>query len=445
MSIIQVSCIDQVMTMTNTPVISSGGVREDSVSFSFCPLWDGYYKTAVFWRTEDDAYHVVLDDTNSCVIPDEVLMTDGALFFGVFGVNDAGDRRTSDVLRYTIVKGAITDGTKPSEPTQDMYTQLLAAVAALGDNKGKADKVESVTAGHLAGLDANGNLTDSGKKPDDFVLMADKGAAGGVPTLDENGTIPPEQLPDEYVPTSEKGQPAGVATLDGDGKVPVDQLPSMDYVPNTEKGQPAGVATLDEDGKVPVEQLPTFGSRTVWFFPFSYPNVTTFDRSTGEGTDGSAWRYFYFQLPEEIDCSKYYYEFVGSVYGAIRYGATTNSTCVELKLMIKDDTKSKDLMSFGPTSDYSTGQTEHITFPAKCSKTVEMMHSTYALYTIIEGYVNGKLISDMNYLIGSTLDALGSNVYDRVRVGFQVGYASNPCPIETFGVKLEYRALGRKV
>ena len=33
---------------------------------------------------------------------------------------------------------------------------------------GKADKVESATAGHFAGLDSSGNLTDSGKKPGDF-------------------------------------------------------------------------------------------------------------------------------------------------------------------------------------------------------------------------------------------------------------------------------------
>ena len=35
-------------------------------------------------------------------------------------------------------------------------------------NEDKADKVKSATAGHFAGLDANGNLTDSGKKASDF-------------------------------------------------------------------------------------------------------------------------------------------------------------------------------------------------------------------------------------------------------------------------------------
>jgi len=37
------------------------------------------------------------------------------------------------------------------------------------DISGKADKVKSATAGNFAALDADGNPTDSGKKPADFV------------------------------------------------------------------------------------------------------------------------------------------------------------------------------------------------------------------------------------------------------------------------------------
>lgn len=172
MSTIKVSCTDQVLAMTNTPVIASGGIMEDYVSFQFCPLWDGYYKTAVFWRSKDQAYHVILDDTNTAQIPNEVLAEDGVVYFGVFGVNDAGVQRTSAVLRYTIVEGAITEGTEPPEPTPDIYQQILTALAAMGDNSGKADKVSNATAGNFAALDANGNLADSGKKAGDFALKS---------------------------------------------------------------------------------------------------------------------------------------------------------------------------------------------------------------------------------------------------------------------------------
>ena len=54
--------------------------------------------------------------------------------------------------------GNLTDsGKKPGDFADASHTHT-----------GKADKVSSATAGHFAGLDANGNLTDSGKKASDF-------------------------------------------------------------------------------------------------------------------------------------------------------------------------------------------------------------------------------------------------------------------------------------
>ncbi len=128
-TIIKVKCTDQVLAFENTPVIASGGLGEDFVSFEFCGKWDGLAKTAVFWRHEGDAYHAVLDRGGLCAIPHEVLNQEGVIRFGVFGVGGDGKQRTSDVLSYTIVKGVITEDTKPSEPTQDIYRQLLAQYA----------------------------------------------------------------------------------------------------------------------------------------------------------------------------------------------------------------------------------------------------------------------------------------------------------------------------
>lgn len=140
-TIIKVKCIDQVLTFENTPVIASGGLGEDFVSFEFCSKWDGLAKTAVFWRTEADAYHAVLDESGGCAIPPEVLTQEGVIYFGVFGVDSEGNQRTSDVLRYTVVKGVITEGTKPSDPTQDIYTQLLANYAEVLAELARAEGV----------------------------------------------------------------------------------------------------------------------------------------------------------------------------------------------------------------------------------------------------------------------------------------------------------------
>lgn len=63
------------------------------------------------------------------------------------------------------------------------------------DLGGKADKVSVATNGNFAGLDNNGNITDSGSKSSDFIPATAKGAASGVASLDSNGKIPSSELP----------------------------------------------------------------------------------------------------------------------------------------------------------------------------------------------------------------------------------------------------------
>lgn len=133
MSTIKVVCIDQTLAFNNTPVITSGGLNEDFVSFTFCALWSGFTRTAVFWRNEKEVYHQTLDADDRCQIPPEVTGEDGVIYFGVFGVNAKGVQRTSEVLNYRIHKGAITTGTKPSNPTPDIYTQILASCQDVKD------------------------------------------------------------------------------------------------------------------------------------------------------------------------------------------------------------------------------------------------------------------------------------------------------------------------
>lgn len=54
---------------------------------------------------------------------------------------------------------------------------------------GKADKVTSATAGNFAGLDANGNLTDSGKKADDFDVAGAAAAVSGYTDSETAKTV----------------------------------------------------------------------------------------------------------------------------------------------------------------------------------------------------------------------------------------------------------------
>ena len=64
-----------------------------------------------------------------------------------------------DYAKTTEVTAAITAALADYAKTNDVNTSLAK----------KADKVANATNGHFAGLDANGNLIDSGKKASDFV------------------------------------------------------------------------------------------------------------------------------------------------------------------------------------------------------------------------------------------------------------------------------------
>lgn len=122
-TIIKIECKDQKLHLLNPTVIASGGRNEDLVEFSFCPLWDGFEKYVAFYRNRRTVYRVPIVD-NQCIIPQEVLAEGGWISIAVFGTN--GDiLRTSDELKYHIKPGAPTSGIDPSEPTPDLWEQVL--------------------------------------------------------------------------------------------------------------------------------------------------------------------------------------------------------------------------------------------------------------------------------------------------------------------------------
>ena len=128
MSEIHVSCIDQVLKITEAPIIASGGVNETKVVFTFCEKWDGFVKTALFYVDADKKYSVVLDENDICIIPWEVCAENGSFYFTVFG-NKGSTRRTASIVKYKVSKGVVVDETFPSVPTLEAYDQIAAMLA----------------------------------------------------------------------------------------------------------------------------------------------------------------------------------------------------------------------------------------------------------------------------------------------------------------------------
>lgn len=124
-TVIRVSCIDQQLKAVASPLLASGGLNEAVVAFDFCEKWDGFAKTGVFYRDEEDVYYSLLDENDECIIPHEVYDEPGTFYFTVFGDKDS-IRRTASTLRYKAYKGVVGDAMKPSDPTPDVYDQIMA-------------------------------------------------------------------------------------------------------------------------------------------------------------------------------------------------------------------------------------------------------------------------------------------------------------------------------
>lgn len=173
MSNIKVQCIDQAIGFLNTPVISSGNVNYDTITFEFCSKWDGFTKTAIFYRTKDEVYYQILDESNTCNIPNEVLGEKGVIYIGVFG--SSGDTTiTSQVLKYRIDEGAITEDLRPTDPTPDIYDQIIALCSQI-----RKEQTDFITAWEKTIQDTRDELIEEVEKIIENEGIGDAETLGG--------------------------------------------------------------------------------------------------------------------------------------------------------------------------------------------------------------------------------------------------------------------------
>lgn len=126
-STIKAKVVDQTLTITSVGKLASGGENEVCVEVVFDSYWSGYGKTAIFYRKENQVYHVVMQN-DVCVIPREVMTEPGKLYFGIIGASGSSVR-TTEVVALKVEQGAIT-GLGNLEPLPDVYKQVLSAYAS---------------------------------------------------------------------------------------------------------------------------------------------------------------------------------------------------------------------------------------------------------------------------------------------------------------------------
>ena len=117
--------------------------------------------TAIF-SARNNAYSVLLDENNTCIIPWEVLTSAGTVNVSAF----CGDRHTANIAQFTVVQSGYTEGEMPSEPTPTVYEQILK------NFEGKQDRL---VAGD--GIKINGNTISADAKSA-YVIALEHGFIG---------------------------------------------------------------------------------------------------------------------------------------------------------------------------------------------------------------------------------------------------------------------------
>ncbi len=84
--------------MVNASLIACGHVETAVVKFEFCPLWNGFLKTAVFYRSEAEVYSVLLNENSEATIPKEVLQKEGLFYYVTFSPGSAKQSQKNHLL-----------------------------------------------------------------------------------------------------------------------------------------------------------------------------------------------------------------------------------------------------------------------------------------------------------------------------------------------------------
>ena len=116
----------------NTVVEKSRGYL--TARFEFSDDWDGLTKTAIFRHNKGTPWEMLLDAENVCDVPWEATLA-GEMEVSVFG----GDLITTNAEAVIVEPSGYTKGETPSDPTPDVYTQIIEQVSALSDGYLKVD------------------------------------------------------------------------------------------------------------------------------------------------------------------------------------------------------------------------------------------------------------------------------------------------------------------
>lgn len=117
-------CQKQIANLVVTPTVFSGTNNVYALKIELDETWNEYeHKSAVFYTDIEKPYYVEIKD-NTCIVPAEVMKKKSKVNVGVFGTKD--DKiMTSQVVRFDVGQGAVSEELIPPYPTLSMWELLL--------------------------------------------------------------------------------------------------------------------------------------------------------------------------------------------------------------------------------------------------------------------------------------------------------------------------------
>lgn len=238
-------------------LLTSGSVNVYTVAFSFDSIWDGLDRTAVF-QAGDSKISVILDDTNQCQIPWEVLENPHrTLKVGVYGTRNGTVVLPTVWVSLGEIKQGVSLGDNNQPPTPDVYGQILQAAKDAEDiAQGVRDDADSGKFdGEVGPIGPQGYTYTPAVSEEGVISWAND---GGLPNPSPvNITGPqgqPGETPDITVGTVETLEPGQDATAEITG-----ETPSLVLNLGIPKGQPGQEDVLELLETITVDDEETTG------------------------------------------------------------------------------------------------------------------------------------------------------------------------------------------
>ena len=160
------------ITITQDNNINAGEYNVTTCEFEFTDEYEGLTKQAVF-STCTDTYKVPILN-NQCIIPSEVLETNGSVLLGVYGYESQDDElvlRYSPKPQYFVVSnGSYKEGNDPDLPKPSEWEQVLEQVnTAINETNNlnieaeKVDHTTTITITHKDGEEQTVQILDGEK------------------------------------------------------------------------------------------------------------------------------------------------------------------------------------------------------------------------------------------------------------------------------------------